>query len=71
MVREPCLTRASLTGLEVRPRLATWLTTALPLDDPGITPNKSGLPGLGVIRSIVGALLTWGHVACVAGLWSR
>ena len=36
--------------------------------DPGITPNEDGLPGLPVVRSIVGALLTWGLVACVAGL---
>lgn len=36
--------------------------------DPGITPNEDGLPGLPVLRQIVGALLTWGLVACVAGL---
>ncbi|WP_337975422.1 DUF6112 family protein [Cellulomonas sp. NTE-D12] len=36
--------------------------------DPGITPNDNGLPGLAVMRQIVGALLTWGLVACVAGL---
>lgn len=42
-----------------------WL---LPAADPGITPNESGLPGLAVLRQIVGALLTWGLVACVAGL---
>jgi hypothetical protein len=36
--------------------------------DPGIRPNGSGLPGLEVIKQIVGALLTWGLVACVAGL---
>jgi hypothetical protein len=36
--------------------------------DPGIRPNGSGLPGLGVVKQIVGALLTWGLVACVAGL---
>ena len=40
----------------------------VPADDPGITPNESGLPGLAVLRQIVGALLTWGLVACVAGL---
>ena len=40
----------------------------LPAADPGITPNESGLPGLMVVRQIVGALLTWGLVACVAGL---
>lgn len=36
--------------------------------DPGISPNSDGLPGLTVVKSMVGALLTWGLVACVAGL---
>lgn len=36
--------------------------------DPGIEPNSTGLPGLEVVRQIVGALLTWGLVACVAGM---
>lgn len=36
--------------------------------DPGIAPNNDGLPGLEVLRDMVGALLTWGLVACVAGL---
>jgi hypothetical protein len=36
--------------------------------DPGINPNNSGLPGLSVLKQIVGALLTWGLVACVAAL---
>jgi hypothetical protein len=46
------------------PRLATHF----PFADPGISPNQDGLPGLAVVRQIVGALLTWGLVACVAGL---
>lgn len=37
-------------------------------ENPGVSPNQTGLPGLEVVRSIVGALLTWGLVACVAGL---
>ena len=44
------------------------LYSRLLADNPGITPNESGLPGLAVMREIVGALLTWGLVACVAGL---
>jgi hypothetical protein len=36
--------------------------------NPGVTPNEDGLPGLTVLRQIVGALLTWGLLACVAGL---
>ena len=49
-----------------------WLSMVtariVPMADPGISPNEDGLPGLPVVRSIVGALLTWGLVACVAGL---
>ncbi len=37
-------------------------------DNPGVRPNNTGLPGLTVLRSMVGALLTWGLLACVAGL---
>jgi hypothetical protein len=33
-----------------------------------VTPNGDGLPGLAVAKQIVGALLTWGLLACVAGL---
>lgn len=36
--------------------------------DPGVRPNDNGLPGLGVLQQMVGALLTWGLLACVAGL---
>jgi len=35
---------------------------------PGVSPNSNGLPGLSVVRDIAGALLTWGLVACVAGI---
>lgn len=36
--------------------------------NPGIVPNPTGLPGLTQVKDIVGALLTWGLVACVAGI---
>lgn len=36
--------------------------------DPGVTSNSTGLPGLGQLRQIVGAMLTFGLVACVAAL---
>ena len=49
----------------VAARVVAW---SVHLGDPGISPNEDGLPGLPVVRSIVGALLTWGLVACVAGL---
>ena len=44
------------------------LAVVVPMADPGISPNQDGLPGLAVVKSIVGALLTWGLIACVAGL---
>lgn len=36
--------------------------------DPGVKPNTNGLPGLSVLQQMVGALLTWGLLACLAGL---
>ncbi|NCD17818.1 MAG: hypothetical protein EOL91_11025, partial [Actinobacteria bacterium] len=48
------------------PVLPAFLLT--PFDDPGIIANGSGLPGLAQLRQIVGALLTFGLVACVAAL---
>ena len=44
------------------------LAAVVPMVDPGVRPNQDGLPGLAVVKAIVGALLTWGLVACVAGL---
>ena len=48
--------------------VSSIMAGALRAADPGISPNSSGLPGLAVVQQIVGALLTWGLVACVAGL---
>jgi hypothetical protein len=36
--------------------------------DPNITPNSDGLPGTSEAEKIVGALLTFGLIACVAGI---
>ncbi|WP_155856189.1 DUF6112 family protein [Cellulomonas sp. URHD0024] len=44
--------------------IASWVWA----DDPGITPNDTGLPGLPVAKLIAGALMTWGLIACVAAL---
>jgi hypothetical protein len=52
---------AQVQGIGLRPGLVRFA-------DPGITPNSDGLPGLAVVKTMVGALLTWGLVACVAGL---
>jgi hypothetical protein len=48
--------------------LVSRVLAVVPMADPGISPNQNGLPGLPVVKSIVGALLSWGLVACVAGL---
>lgn len=44
------------------------LAAAILAEDPGVSSNASGLPGLGQLRSIVGAMLTFGLVACVAAV---
>ncbi|TDO30208.1 hypothetical protein EV643_1397 [Kribbella sp. VKM Ac-2527] len=44
------------------------LTTLIDAQDPGITPNADGLPGLPALRQMVGALVTFGLVICVAGM---
>src|SRR6476661_4565638 len=36
--------------------------------DPGVHPNEDGLPGMSLARKIVGALLTFGLIAAVAGV---
>ena len=38
------------------------------LADPGVHPNEDGLPGMSLARKIVGALLTFGLIAAVAGV---
>jgi len=35
---------------------------------PKITPNTTGLPGASEAEKIVGALLTFGLIACIAGI---
>lgn len=44
-------------------KLGVWLVSG-----PGVTPNDSGLPGVSEARKIVGALLTFGLIAAVAGV---
>ncbi|MDX6239409.1 MAG: hypothetical protein QOG10_4224 [Kribbellaceae bacterium] len=34
--------------------------------DPGVTPNTNGLPGLPALRQLAGALVTFSLVICVA-----
>lgn len=44
------------------------LANLVPFEDPGVSSNTTGLPGLAQLREIVGALLTFGLVACVGAL---
>ena len=46
----------------------TALAARLAIEDPGVTSNTTGLPGLEQLRTIVGAMLTFGLVICVAAL---
>ena len=46
----------------------TNLSITVLAGDPGVRANDNGLPGLSVLKQMVGALLTWGLLACVAGL---
>jgi Family of unknown function (DUF6112) len=49
--------------MPILPAAATLL-----LADPGVSPNTNGLPGVAEARKIVGAVLTFGLIASVAGL---
>lgn len=48
--------------------LILHIWTQIALADPGIKPNATGLPGLGLFKEIAGALLTYGIYAAVAGI---
>lgn len=48
--------------------MSTILVMSSWFADPGITPNENGLPGVSEARKIVGALLTFGLIAAVAGV---
>lgn len=38
------------------------------LQDPGVTPNTNGLPGLPAVRTLVSATITFALVSCVVAL---
>jgi hypothetical protein len=38
------------------------------MQDPGVTPNTNGLPGLPAVRSLAGATITFALVSCVVAL---
>jgi hypothetical protein len=48
--------------------MSTIVSKSLILAAPGIPPNRNGLPGVSEAEKIVGALLTFGLIASVAGI---
>ena len=48
--------------------LSLLLSSGVLAGNPGVTPNSNGIPGISLLQSIVGGILTAGFVACVAGL---
>jgi Family of unknown function (DUF6112) len=46
--------------------ISPWVSVAGLVAD--VSPNSTGLPGINSLSNIVGALLTIGLIACVAGL---
>jgi hypothetical protein len=44
------------------------MTAQLVIAGVNVTPNSTGLPGIGELQNIVGALLTIGLIAALAGL---
>ena len=58
--------KVAITEASVHQENAVMLMTTSFLDD--VSPNSNGLPGITTISNMVGALLTIGLIACVAGL---
>ena len=48
--------------------LSLLLSSGVLAANPGVTPNSNGIPGISLLQSIVGGILTAGFVACVGGL---
>ena len=48
--------------------MSTIVARSSVLASPGIPPNRNGLPGVSEAERIVGALLTFGLIASVAGI---
>jgi hypothetical protein len=48
--------------------LSLLLSSGVLAANPGVSPNSNGIPGISLLQSIVGGILTAGFVACVAGL---
>ncbi|GAA1581179.1 hypothetical protein GCM10009789_38810 [Kribbella sancticallisti] len=49
-------------------RCAAWTRHLVILQDPGVSPNTNGLPGLPEVRSLAGATITFALVTCVVAL---
>ncbi|WP_432877457.1 DUF6112 family protein [Kribbella sp. CA-245084] len=49
-------------------RCSAVVRRLLPLQDPGVSPNANGLPGLPEARHLAGATVTFALVTCVVAL---
>jgi hypothetical protein len=50
------------------PVIHSLVLVAYSAANPGVRPNTNGLPGLPQLKELVGAVLTFGLVACVASV---
>lgn len=57
-----------LKGSAMRIEILHAVHRSIGAADPGISPNSTGLPGVGEAKNIVGALLTFGAIGAVAGV---
>jgi hypothetical protein len=48
--------------------LSLLLSSRVLAYNPGVTPNSNGIPGISLLQSIAGGILTAGFIACVAGI---
>ena len=49
-------------------RCSALIPKSVIMQDPGVSPNTSGLPGLPEVRTLAGATITFALVACVVAL---
>jgi hypothetical protein len=49
-------------------RCSASMRQLVTMQDPGVSPNANGLPGLPEVRTLAGATITFALVACVVAL---
>src|SRR5689334_18576768 len=67
MVPRPDLYRSHVRNRSARAAKGTTMKTWM-IPSVDVPPNQNGLPGIAAIEKIVGALLTFGLIASVAGI---